>query len=86
MCSESGIKRDYFVVIREGQMWSKIPNYLTLLHSVVSSAGKGLLPCYDVMYGFVVPRLRKWFIALRAVVNYCAVNDTCWKNKSVWYP
>jgi hypothetical protein len=85
VCSESDNKRDYFIVIREGHMWSTMPNYLTFMHSVVSCVGKALLPFYDgtYSYGFVVLWLRKWIRVLRAVVCCCTVNGTCWEYKRV---
>jgi hypothetical protein len=61
-----------------------MPNYLPLLHSVVSRVGKALLRFYYGMYyGFVVLWLRKWIRVLRTAVNCCTVNDTCWEYKSV---
>ena len=66
-------------------MWSKMPIYLTLLHPLVSCVGKGLLPfyCRIYSYGFIVLWFRKWIRVLKAVVNCCTVNDTCWEYKSV---
>jgi len=85
VCSKTDNKRDYFIVIREGHTWSKMPNYLTFMHSVASCGGKALLPFYDGIYsyGFVVLWLRKWIRVLRAVVNCWTVNGTCWEYKSV---
>jgi hypothetical protein len=37
----------------------KMPNYLMVLHSVVSCLREAFLLCYGVKYGFVITQLRK---------------------------